>query len=153
MNMKKLIIPAAFAFAIFTGCNSSIYEIIEVEETVEVKEEPKQEAPPVTDIPEIKEETKPSENKFVEKNVVSRTYVIQIGAYLDEVNAERFMRSAQKKLTKEELVLKNVDGLHKIRLGNFSTKEDAINYLNNILSAGFRDCFVVELTYIKQETK
>lgn len=153
MNMKKLIIPAAFAFAIFTGCNSSIYEIIEVEETVEVKEEPKQEAPPVTDIPEIKEETKPSENKFVEKNVVSRSYVIQIGAYLDEVNAERFMRSAQKKLTKEELVLKNVDGLHKIRLGNFSTKEDAINYLNNILSAGFRDCFVVELTYIKQETK
>ncbi len=153
MNMKKLIIPAAFAFAIFTGCNSSIYEIIEVEETVEVKEEPKQEAPPVTDIPEIKEETKPSENKFVEKNVVSRTYVIQIGAYLDVVNAERFMRSAQKKLTKEELVLKNVDGLHKIRLGNFSTKEDAINYLNNILSAGFRDCFVVELTYIKQETK
>lgn len=153
MNMKKLIIPAAFAFAIFTGCNSSIYEIIEVEETVEVKEEPKQEAPPVTDIPEIKEETKPSENKFVEKNVVSRSYVIQIGAYLDVVNAERFMRSAQKKLTKEELVLKNVDGLHKIRLGNFSTKEDAINYLNNILSAGFRDCFVVELTYIKQETK
>lgn len=153
MNMKKLIIPAAFAFAIFTGCNSSIYEIIEVEETVEVKEEPKQEAPPVTDIPEIKEETKPSENKFVEKNVVSRTYVIQIGAYLDVVNAERFMRSAQKKLTKEELVLKNVDGLHKIRLGNFSTKDDAINYLNNILSAGFRDCFVVELTYIKQETK
>lgn len=153
MNMKKLIIPAAFAFALFTGCNSSIYEIIEVEETVEVKEEPKQEAPPVTDIPEIKEETKPSENKFVEKNVVSRTYVIQIGAYLDVVNAERFMRSAQKKLTKEELVLKNVDGLHKIRLGNFSTKEDAINYLNNILSAGFRDCFVVELTYIKQETK
>ncbi|KXK42906.1 MAG: rare lipoprotein A [Chlorobi bacterium OLB5] len=153
MNMKKLIIPAAFAFALFTGCNSSIYEIIEVEETVEVKEEPKQEAPPVTDIPEIKEETKPSENKFVEKNVVSRTYVIQIGAYLDVVNAERFMRSAQKKLTKEELVLKNVDGLHKIRLGNFSTKDDAINYLNNILSAGFRDCFVVELTYIKQETK
>lgn len=153
MNMKKLIIPAAFAFALFTGCNSSIYEIIEVEETVEVKEEPKQEAPPVTDIPEIKEETKPSENKFVEKNVVSRTYVIQIGAYLDVVNAERFMRSAQKKLTKEELVLKNVDGLHKIRLGNFSTKEDAINYLYNILSAGFRDCFVVELTYIKQETK
>lgn len=153
MNMKKLIIPAALVFVLFTGCNSTIYEIIEVEEVVEDKVEPKTEAPPVTEVPEIKEETKPSENKFVEKNVVSRSYVIQIGAYNDEMNAERFMNSAKKKLVNEELVLKNVDGLHKIRLGNFATKDEAINYLSNILSAGFRDCFVVELTYIKQENK
>lgn len=157
--MKNLKIPAIMTFAILTfsiltfailtGCNSSIYEIIEVEETVEIKEEPKQE----TTITEIKEDTKPSENKFSEKNIISRSYVIQIGAFNIEENAERFINSAKKKLSENELTLKNIDGLYKIRFGNFSSLDEAIKYLNTTIAAGFGDSFVVELTYIKQENK
>lgn len=132
-------------FALYTGCNSAIYEIVEVEEPVEeIKEEVK---PPVT---EIKEDTKPTENKFSEKQVVSRNYVIQIGAFNDQNNADIFTISAKRKMSGEDIVVKNIDGLYKIRLGNFNSKEDAINFLNKTKEAGFSDSFVVELTYIKQ---
>ena len=134
-------------FLVYSGCNSAIYEIVEVEEPVEIKEEVK---PPVT---EIKEDTKPPENKFSEKQVVSRMYVIQVGAFNDEANAEKYSNNAKLKLTGHEITLKNIDGLYKIRLGNFTSKEDAINYLKTAKDAGFTDSFVVELTYLKQENK
>jgi cell division protein FtsN len=137
-----------FLFALYTGCNSAIYEIVEVEEPIEeIKEEVK---PPVT---EIKEDTKPPENKFSEKNVVSRTYVVQIGAFTDEENAERYSGSAKNKISGYDITVKNIEGLYKIRLGSFATKEEAINILNMAKNAGFGDSFVVELTYIKQENK
>ncbi len=143
------------AFIAFTGCNSTIYEIIEVEEPVEIKEEVKA---PVSDIKEDTEPTSitsttPTENKFSEKQVVSRSYVIQIGAFNDEVNAEKFTNSAKNKLASQDIVLKNIDGLYKIRLGGFNSKEEAIDYLNTAIDAGFSDSFVVELTYVKQENK
>jgi len=135
-------------FAFYTGCNSPIYEIVEVEEPIEeIKEEAK---PPVT---EIKEDTKPPENKFSEKNVISRTYVVQIGAFTDEVNAERYTGTARNKLSNYDITVKNIDGLYKIRLGSFTTKEEALDILNTAKNAGFSDSFVVELTYIKQESK
>lgn len=134
-------------FSIYSGCNSAIYEIVEVEEPIEIKEDVK---PPVS---EIKEDSKPPENKFSEKQVVSRSYVIQIGAFNDEVNAERFTSSTKGKLSGHDIVLKNIDGLYKIRLGNFNSKEDAINFLKHAKDAGFVDSFVVELTYVKQENK
>ena len=134
-------------FGVYSGCNSAIYEIVEVEEPVEIKEEVK---PPVS---EIKEDPKPVENKFSEKQVVSRSYVIQIGAFNDETNAEKYSNSARSKLTGHDITLKNIDGLYKIRLGSFNNKEEAINYLNIAKEAGFSDSFVVELTYLKQENK
>lgn len=149
--MLKNIIKVFFIivlFALYTGCNSAIYEIVEVEEPVEeIKEEVK---PPVT---EIKEDTKPTENKFSEKQVVSRNYVIQIGAFNDEVNAEKFTNSAKNKLSGMDIIVKNIEGLYKIRLGNFTSKEDALSFLNKAKDAGFGDSFVVELTYLKQENK
>ncbi len=134
-------------FTIYTGCNSAIYDIVEVEEPIEIKEDVK--AP----VSEIKEDPKPPENKFSEKQVVSRSYVIQIGAFNDEVNADRFTNSAKGKLSGHDITIKNIDGLYKIRLGSFNSKEDAINFLNKAKMAGFGDSFVVELTYLKQENK
>ena len=131
-------------FIAFTGCNSTIYEIIEVEEPVEIKEEVK------SPVSEIKEDPTPTENKFSEKQVVSRSYVIQIGAFNDEANAEKFSNSAKTSLSGQDITLKNIDGLYKIRLGGFNNKEEAIEYLNTAKDAGFSDSFVVELTYLKQ---
>lgn len=148
--VKKILFSAAFVSALFfAACNSAIYEIVEVEEPVEIKEEPKQQNP----VSEIKEDTKPSENKFSEKSVVSRTYVIQIGAFNDEGNAEKYSRTAQNKLSGSEITVKNIDGLYKIRLGNFNNKDEAINFLQKAKDAGYGDSFVVELTYVKMESK
>lgn len=143
--LKKLygFLVLSFLVFIYNGCNSAIYEIVEVEETVEIKQEVKQ---PVS---EIKEDTKPIDNKFSEKQVVSRTYVIQIGAFTDEENAEKFTRLAKNKLNGQEIYYKDIDGLYKVRLGSFNSKEDAIGYLTSAKNAGFQDSFVVELTYIK----
>ncbi len=148
--VKKIFYTAAFISAFFfAACNSSIYEIVEVEEPVEIKEEPKQQNP----VSEIKEDTKPSENKFSEKSVVSRTYVIQIGAFNDETNAEKYSNTAKSRLSGSDITVKNIDGLYKIRLGNFNNKDEAINFLQKAKDAGYGDSFVVELTYVKIEGK
>lgn len=148
IKKTKGILATIVLFVFYAGCNSAIYEIVEVEEPVEeIKEEVK---PPVT---EIKEDTKPTENKFSEKQVISRNYVIQIGAFNNEANAEKFTSSARNKLNGMDIIVKNIEGQYKIRLGNFDSKEDALNFLTEAKDAGFMDSFVVELTYIKQENK
>lgn len=143
LNKLYSFLILGFLILTYNGCNSAIYEIVEVEEPVEIKQETKQ---PVS---EIKEDTKPIDNKFSEKQVVSRTYVIQIGAFTDEDNAEKFTNSAKNKLSGQEIYYKDIDGLYKVRLGSFSSKEDAIGFLSNAKNAGFPDSFVVELTYVK----
>ncbi|MEO8514647.1 MAG: SPOR domain-containing protein [Ignavibacteria bacterium] len=145
----------------YAGCNSPIYEIVEVEEPVEIKEEKKS---PVSEIKEDpltqdkenlnnqeKTENKSEDSKFSEKDVVSRTYVIQIGAFNRERNAQRYYNSALVRLPSENIILKNIDGTYKLRLGNFNDKQEAINYLDKIKAAGYSDCFVLELTYVKTQ--
>jgi len=143
----SLALPIIIALFIYTGCNSSIYEIVEVEETVEVKEELK--------LPEadIKEDTKPPEGKINESQVVSRNYVVQIGAFSDELNAEKFTTTAKENLGGEEIYYKDIDGLFKVRLGNFSSRTDAIAKMQKLKESGYTDSFVVELTYMKIENK
>ena len=132
---------------IYSGCNSPTYEIIEVEEPIEIKEETR---PPVT---EIKEEIKPPENKFTEKTIVARNYIVQIGAFSSKGNASKFTDYAKSKITGEEIVLREDDGLYKVRLGNLGSKTDALELLKKIKEMGFTDSFLIELTYLKQENK
>ena len=149
--VKKIFIITVFVSGlIFGGCNSPIYEIVEVEEPIEIKEEPKQESPPLSD---IKEDTKPSENKFSEKNVISKSYIIQIGAFNDEKNADRYYNKAKQSFDGMDLTVKNIEGLYKIRLSGFSSRDEAISFLQKTRDAGFSDSFVVELTLIQSENK
>ena len=140
---------------VYSGCNSPTYDIIEVEEPVEIKEELK---PPVADIKEEtkseetkSEETKSEEKSYSENQVVSRNYAIQIGAFRRQRNANRCYNSALIKLPGENITLKNIDGVYKIRLGSFNDKDEAIKYLDKIKGAGFYDSFVLELTYVKMD--
>lgn len=141
-----------FAFIIlvvfYSGCNSTIYEIIEVEEPVEIK-------PEKTEVPDIKEditeEPKITDNKFTDKQLMTKTFAIQIGAFNSEVNATGFTDKAKKSLKGQDIYVKNIEGLYKVRLGNFNSKEEAISLLEKIQGSGFSDSFVVELTYYKVE--
>lgn len=145
----SLVLPIIIALFFYIGCNSSIYEIVEVEETVEIKEDLKSPEPDT----EIKEDTKPPESKISESQVVSRNYVVQIGAFSDEINAGKFTSTAKKNLAGEEIYYKDIDGLFKVRLGNFSSKTDAIAKMQKLKELGYTDSFVVELTYMKIENK
>lgn len=146
----KYIIPTTLIFLLqLAGCNSSIYEIVEVEEPVEIKEEVK---PPVAETQEeIKEEPKLPDNKFTDKQVVSKNYVVQIGAFSEELNASKYTRKAKQSYPGEDIYYKDIDGLFKVRLGNFDSKTDAITMMEKLKSTGFPDSFVVELTYMKVE--
>jgi len=151
-KIKYLCFLVILTFA--ASCNSPMYQIIEVEEPVEeVKREPD---PPVSEvkeeIPEEKVET-PSESKYTEKEVISRVYIIQIGAFNEERRAYSLMKRAQKKLVNEDIYYKDVDGLYKVRFGNFASKEVAIQFLPVVQHAGYMDSFVVELTNVKIEKR
>jgi cell division septation protein DedD len=158
--------------ALYTGCNSTLYDIVEIEEPVEIKPDIKA---PESDIKSDKEENKTltestqpettqpesttketstessrNESKFSDKDVISQKYVIQVGAFNSLSNASSCTRSAQKKLNNQDIYMKDYDdGLYKVRFGNFSSKSEAINYLGVVQSAGFMDSFVVEVSTVK----
>ncbi len=133
--------------AVYAGCNSTGYTIVEIEEPVEIKTELKQ---PVSD---LKVDTKPTETKFTDKQMVSRTYSIQLGAFTMEDNARKFTNGAKNSISSHDIYYKDIDGLYKVRLGSFSSITDAAAILENLKQAGFGDSFVVELTYFKSENK
>jgi cell division septation protein DedD len=134
----------------YFGCNSTMYEIVEVEEPVEIKPEKTSN----NDIKEeISEEPKVTENKFTDKQMISKTFAIQIGAFNEESNASRFTDKARKQISNSEIYFKDIDGLFKVRLGNFSSKSDAMTILEELQAKGFNDSFIVELTYYKVENK
>ncbi len=159
-NIVTLMVFAAFLA--FAGCNSAVYEIIEVEEPVEFKEEVKQ---PESDIKtdtdsknesigdkSVVEETRSVESKYTEKQVISRTYVVQIGAYINESSAEKLIRKASARIADPNITYKLVDGLYKVRLSReFTDKNEAIEYLKTIWALRFGDSFVVEVTKVKAE--
>jgi len=148
--MKKILksILLLSIFILYTGCNNTLYEIEEVEEVVEIKEDVKS----PTASTDIKEDVKlPEETKLGDKEIVSKTYIIQIGAFNIEENAVKYTNNAKNQLSDNNIYYKNINGLYKVRFGNFASKTDAISFLEKLQSGGFSDSFVVELTYVKTE--
>lgn len=149
--MKKNILSSFVlltSLILAAGCNSAIYEIVEVEEPVEIKEDLK---PPVADIKEDfsnKEEEKTVEPKYSTDQVVSQTYIVQIGAYRSENAAEKLTNSASKIITDQAVYYKNVDGLYKVRVGSFNNKQDALDFLYKVRALNYGDSFVVQLTNV-----
>jgi cell division protein FtsN len=158
--MSFNILKNAFSIVILTvlagyvaGCNSPMYTIVEVEEPVKVeKYEPKPEYVESEQSKEYNKEVMELMNaptKFADKDVVSRTYIIQIGAFEKEGNANSFMNRSQKKLPAEQIYIKDADGQYKVRFGSFNEKEDAVKHLYTIWESGFAGAFVLEVTAVK----
>lgn len=148
----KLITLAVLCVFLYSGCNSAIYEIIEVEEPVEIKPEKTEVADIKEDIKEeVKEEPK-EEPKYTEEQLVSKTFAIQIGAFNRERNATNFTKKARRNLTDYEIYCKDIDGQYKVRLTNtFKTVEEATPLLETLQARGFTDSFILELKYYKVE--
>jgi cell division protein FtsN len=149
--MKKNIINSSILLIsvfLYTGCNSAIYEIVEVEEPVEIKEEMKQ---PVADIKEdmtTKQEEKKEELKYTTEQVVSKTFIVQIGAFKSETAAEKLTRSASEIIQGQSVYYKDVEGLYKVRVGSFDNKQDALEFLAKVRALNYSDSFVVQLTNV-----
>lgn len=115
------------------SCSSGEYEIEEHNvETVEktVKIDTIRKLADTTNL--VKEEFKPA--KY--------TYVVQIGAYYVQSNFEKFFARAREVLG-AEVYETYVNDLHKIRLGKFSDKSEALKLLDRVKSLGYSDAFVI----------
>lgn len=70
------------------------------------------------------------------------TYTVQIGAYVNPLNFQRFY-DRSKSVLGESVYYKQIDNLYRIRIGSFDLKADAINYMEKLKGMGFADAFVV----------
>ena len=152
MKLKKavqiLLIPGIIYL---TGCNSSTYEIEEIEEPVDVTQQSVDTAATSNSVSEIKETISQdikNESKFSDKQIISKVYSVQLGAFKVESNAVNLNKKAKSMVT-QEIYYKNVEGMYKVRAGSFNSVSDAADMLQQAKNLGFNDSFVVELTYVQ----
>lgn len=128
------------------GCNSTIYDIEEIEEPTEIKSDLQKAENEIKE--DINSEAKLSDNKikdtkFKDKQFSTFIYTIQIGSFKDENNAIRFTGSARNILNNENVYYNNIEGLYKVRTGVFNNPMDAGNELMRIKNAGYSDSYII----------
>ena len=172
--MKKFVVLKTLllliSLFIFIGCGSSEGDLEGVENE-DIAASPKQTAGDVKTIKtDTKEEFRDSGNpketvvinlelrdsgnlnetsktsKTVEKKSITKSYSVQIGAFNEEEYISNFVENAKEILKIQDIDYKKVDGMYKIRIGSYSSLEDAAMALNKIFDKGFSDTFVVETT-------
>jgi len=155
IKMGLLLLPA---FLLIWGCNSTIYDIEEIEEKVEVSTYSKPDSSFMTENTndeikqDLKQDNKILDNKFTDKQVVARVFAIQIGAFLNEDNASNFTDEA-KELIDQTVYYKIYDDLYKVRIGNFNNMNEAAEIMEKLRNLGYLDSFMVELTYVQTQEK
>lgn len=135
-----LLICISAVFVFFYSCNSTGYDIEDVEKADTVTTHHRTEVKKETEAlkPEIKEE--PVE--ILPK--ITRKFTIQIGAFQSESRAIETMNKAHS-LISYEIYYNLFNGLYKVRFGEFDTLPEALQVLESIRNSGFGDSFVVEI--------
>lgn len=70
------------------------------------------------------------------------TFIVQIGAFREPGNFQRFFESAKIKLG-EEVYYVVINELYKIRIGSYKNKADALQMLEKVKSLGYFDAFII----------
>jgi hypothetical protein len=79
------------------------------------------------------------DNKLPKENF---TFLVQVGAFREPDNFQRFYENAKIKLGDEVYYL-ILNELYKIRIGNFKNKSDALKLLDDVKSKGYYDAFII----------
>jgi sporulation related protein len=69
-------------------------------------------------------------------------YVVQIGAFTEKSNFERFFAKATEILGNDVYNV-FIDNLYKIRIGKFIDNRTALNLLEKVKSLGYNDAFII----------
>lgn len=104
-------------------------------EPAQKTDEPTEQTPQPT-IASPQQETSNKQFANIEVDAYEGFYTIQVMALIIPVQAEHFSN------VNEISVTKGSDGIHRYTTGMFSSKEEAIAYLNEIRSKGYSDAFV-----------
>lgn len=148
--MKNIFYAAVLSFFLilsYSGCDATIYEIVEVEED----ETPLDKMEIITEKKEEKTETEiiPDKTSTVTETTIKTEipveFTIQIGAFQYENNASRFMGKAQYKLN--DVNIKVINSLYKIRTGKYNNRLDAMKMLDEIKAMGYQDAFIIQSNF------
>lgn len=147
--MKKtkifLIITSFYVYLFIQGCNNTGYEIEEsTSSDAQTKNEqsagiqPKK--PTAENLPDAPHRTDNQKSETT-NTIENKLYTIQIGAYSTEDRAAQIGKEASLQTGLAVSYFK-VSGLCKIRIGSFSSSEEAAQFLEKVRSAGYKDSFI-----------
>ena len=133
----QFIIFAFLAAMLIAGCGSGEYDLDQyelnyTEKTVKVDTLKKI---TINENDQIKEDKKDP----VQKDIY--TYVVQIGAFVNQPNFERFFQTA-KQILGDGVYYEQTNNLYKVRVGNFGNRAEAIKYLEFVKTKGYLDAFI-----------
>ncbi|MBR4927116.1 MAG: septal ring lytic transglycosylase RlpA family protein [Alphaproteobacteria bacterium] len=95
---------------------------------------------------EISKESEPAEHtKMPDLITPISGYYIQVGAFSNIENAKRLTQALNKIETTQIYEMNRKDGsiLHRVRMGPFETKQNALNILNKLNASGFTDTKII----------
>jgi len=136
INLYFLLLPLA---VYLTGCSSGEYDIEKYEVNYTEKTVKIDTLKKIT----IKEDDKNDKIKEdINTNKDTYFYIIQIGAFSQKNNLEKFYEQA-KMILGAEVYYEQSNSLYKVRIGNFPNRAEALKYIEFIRSKGYNDAFIV----------
>ncbi len=137
MKFREIYCAVFVIFLFIAGCSSGEYDLDEYQ--VQYTEKTL-----VYDTTRIsKQETIEQQEKKEEiLSSVTYTYLVQIGAFAIKDNFDRFFEKA-KSLLGDRVYYGYISDLYKIRIGDFNTKKEALDYREMVKGLGYYDAFII----------
>jgi hypothetical protein len=136
-KLYKIVIPSFATMILYIGCSSGEYEISQKKVEYEEKTIIIDTIGPLTDIKEDSDKNKDLKN-FKE----TFTFTVQIGAFINKDNFDRFYSLAQQKIG-GDVYYEFTGNIYKIRYGNYGNRPDALRNLENAKRLGYFDAFII----------
>jgi hypothetical protein len=136
-KLYKIVIPSFATMILYIGCSSGEYEISQKKVEYEEKTIIIDTIGPLTDIKEDIDKNKDLKN-FKE----TFTFTVQIGAFINKDNFDRFYSLAQQKIG-SDVYYEFTGNIYKIRYGNYGNRPDALRNLENAKRLGYFDAFII----------
>ncbi|MCI0449594.1 MAG: SPOR domain-containing protein [Chlorobi bacterium] len=124
----------------YIGCSSGEYDIAEYRVDYDEKTLVIDTIGIITDIKE--DITKKEELKLDVKVKETFTFTVQIGAFINKDNFERFLALAKQKVG-GDVYYELQNGIYKIRIGTFNNRAEAMKYWEQARRLGYFDAFVI----------
>lgn len=128
-------LPFIMFGAYLMGCSSGAYDLDEY--TVHYKEKTI-----VADTVRVISENNEEIKEDISRPPHSFRFIVQIGAFINQSYFERFISRA-KSMLGNGVFYEIKNNLYKIRIGNYNSREEAVQFLNHVKSLGYSDAFII----------
>jgi len=125
---------------LIAGCNSGEYELEQTQ--VEYIEKTVKYDTIKTLVRDTILNNKDLLNEERNKSKETFTFIVQIGAFREQDNFQRFYDGSKQKLG-EEVYYVFINNLYKIRIGSYKNKVDALQMLDKVKGLGYFDAFII----------